>query len=187
VSIYSAVLLLLLTGVYSVVEGGARYYRLAQAHQTVNQQAVIGMERVTRELSTASQSTTLPASASPQDHVLFLSAEPAATATGGFTFDGPSLEWKKWVCFYVNGSDQLVRAEDELTLVVTSPSAAPTRDFVTDMLPLPARPVAQGITEVEFMRAAPAVMQVEIVASTRTGSGKSTDVRLLSSVRLINF
>jgi hypothetical protein len=191
VTIYSAVLIMLLGGLWVVVEGGMRFLRLSEAGQTVNQQAVIGLRKVLQELTPASQaSLDLPLTAPPplpQDHVTFLSPESPEGDPPGYTFAGGSdMEWRKWISIFQDGN-QLVRVESELGTFVTDPATVPIPDFATVVTAWPRRkPIANDVADANFFRINPAVVRVEIVTSVSTGTGKTTDMQLISSVRLLN-
>jgi len=187
VAIYSTILLILLGGVVFVVEGGARYFRLAQAHETVNRQAVLGLSKMRRELVNASQSSTI-ISTTPQPHILFLSPfEMAPSTSEEYTYSGTTLEYKKWVCFYRNSDNQLVMTEfAPPSPPVTDPGAEPPPDFATDILPALARPLANNVSRVEFTSPSSAVYELTIETEEQTASDRSTKLELISSVRLIN-
>lgn len=193
VAVVSAVILLLMSGVYTVVAGGMRYLRLAQAHQTVNQQAVVGMRRVISEVSCASQSALQHADL-PRDYLLFLSPlAPGPAASTDYTYNGTSLEWKKWVCFYLDDDNRLVRAELALPTPTTNPGGEAIPDFANDILPLPAQPVAHNVEEVDFSTPASGAVTVELRTFQETGSAKAdgtkreTAMRLISSLRIVNL
>jgi type II secretory pathway pseudopilin PulG len=186
VVVYSSVLLFLLGGIFMVVEGGSRYFRLAEAHETVNQQAVIAMSRIRGELTNGSQASLNPSN-TPQDHILFLSPFGMDdTNEDDYEYDGTQLIWKKWVCFYLDGEDRLVRAEFD-TPDSPDPSVPPLPNFTADILPRPTRTMATNVAAVNFQFfPAPSVIRVTIETEKRTGSDRTTNVELISSVRLVN-
>jgi hypothetical protein len=188
VAVYSAVLLLLLGGVFMVVEGGMRYFRLAEAHETVNQQAVIAMGRIRGELANGSQ-TSLNPGAAPQPHILFLSPfgmDGSGEEEYEYGGNGTQVLWKKWVCFYRDGQSRLVRAEFDVPDVI-DPSVPVVPDFAVDILPLPAQTLATNVSAVNFQFfPAPAVIRITVETEDRTASDRTTNVELISSVRLVN-
>lgn len=190
VSVYSLVLLLLLGGVFMVVEGGLRYFRQAEAQETVNQQASIALARVRQELANASQSGVYLQKA-PREHILFLS--PFGKKGSGqdqyeYGVDGSQVLWKKWVCFYVDSEDRLVRAESELSTPVLEPSDEKPLKFNKDILPLPAETVAHNVVGLDFQYfPPPAVIRVSVETRATTGSDRTTSITMLSSVRLTNI
>jgi Prokaryotic N-terminal methylation motif len=188
VTVYSALLLVLMGGVYAVVIGGFKYLRLAQAHETVNQQAAIGMKRITMELANASQSGYVVGGPAADQHIMFLSMSgPLPADPDDRTFQGAQVEWKKWVCFYRNGNGQLVRAERPLAGPATDPSVPAPPNFAADILPLPANPIAQNVDKLDFAPAGAAIIRVILETRVDTSSDHLTNLRLESSVRLINL
>lgn len=188
VVVYSSVLLFLLGGIFMVVEGGSRYFRLAEAHETVNQQAVIAMARVRAELTNGSQ-TSLNPETTPRNHILFLSPfglEGSGEEDYEYGGDGTQLLWKTWVCFYRDDQNRLVRAEVDAPDDI-DPSAAPLPDFTADILPRPTQTMATNVAAVNFQFfPAPSVIRVTIETEKRTASDRTTNVELISSVRLVN-
>lgn len=185
VVVYSGVLLMLMGGVYFVVEGGMRNLRLAGAGQTASQQAMVGLRKILFELGPASQ-TSLEVSSLPQEHVTFLSPDPPEGGLPGYTFSGPLMEWKKWVSIFQDGT-RIVRVEDELTSPTTDPASEAVPGFAADVLTWsPPKLLANNIGELRFNRLNSAVVTVEIVTSVQTGTDRTTGVELISSVRLLN-
>lgn len=190
VAVYSSILLLLLGGVFMVVEGGMRYFRLASAHETVNQQAVIALSRVRAELANASQSSVV-IDTSPQNYILFLSPFGLESSTDPadqiYEYQDNQLIWKKWVCFYRDSSERLVRAELD-TPDENNPSTPPIPDFAGEILPLPTRTVAHNVEAVSFQFfPAPAVVRITVETQQDTASDRTTNLELVSSARLVNI
>lgn len=192
VSIYSAVLLLLMGGVYSVVVGGFRYLRLAQAQETVNQQALVGMRRMTTLLEGGSQSNLVIGGAVDDQHIIFLSLSgPEPADPDVLTFTGVLPNWQKWVCFYKNAQDQLVRAELPVGTPGPDPLAHAAPTFAGDILPLDAQPIAQNVFRLNFNYATPPQVAIELETKVDTNSGTvtnptSTNLRMEASATLLN-
>ncbi len=168
-----------------MVEGGMRFLRLAEAGQTVSQQATIGLRKILQEVSTASQGT-LEVSSVPQEHLTFLSPNQPEGGPSGYSFIGSSMEWKKWVSIFQDGS-QLVKVENELATYVTDPATVTAPDFATGVQTWPRRrPLANNVLSIKFSLLNPAVVRVEIVTSVATGTSKTTDLQIASSIRLLN-
>jgi hypothetical protein len=173
-----------------VVEGGLRYFRLASAHETVNQQAVIALSRIRAELANASQSSVV-IDTTPQNYILFLSPfglESSSDPTDQiYEYQDNQLVWKKWVCFYRNSSERLVRAELG-TAETNDPSVPPIPDFSSEILPLPAQTVAHNVEAINFQFfPAPAVVRITVETREDTGSDRTTNMELISSARLVNI
>ena len=99
---------------------------------------------------------------------------------------GPNLEWKKWVSLFLDG-DQLVKAEDELPSFVTDPLSVPIPNYLADVSTwTPRRPLAEKVSFVRFSRLNPSVVRVELTTSVTTGTNKTSELELISSVRLMN-
>ena len=191
--VYSSLLVALLAGTYTVVVGGARYLRLAEASETASQQAIAAIKKASFELEPASQASLEvqppPPPPGPQTHVTFLSPHPADGVAPGPPFDpsGRQMYYRKWVSMFLDGTE-LVKVEDAYAAPgVTDPSSDPIPDFATEVLTWPRRkPLANHIINLSFTNAAPAVVRIDLTTSVVTGTARTTEIQLASSVRLLN-
>ena len=195
----ASILLLVFGAVYSVLRAGVRYLQQAEAYQTSQQQAVIGMRKMLSELQNSNLATInvnppiapVPPVAPGVDHLVFLSAESPGSITGAMAHDASTgaLQWQKWVCFYRNGNNELWRAEDALSSPVTLPPSPTPPDLLTfQALSSPAaRVLARHIDTLSFtLGATNNWIVIELSSRVATSSDKFTSVRLQSGVRLQN-
>ena len=194
VVIYISVLGLLLAGVYGTVITGFRYLRLAQAQETANQQASTALSQICQELENSSQTGYVIGGTPGDQHVIFLSlSAPQPADPDDLSFStGSQPDWQKWVCFYKNSSNQLVRTE---LATGTGPDPVPSNhtppNFTADILPLTGQPVAQNIFKLDFDDTN--IPRVEVVVETRveTNTGtvtqaNSSNLRLEGAAVLLN-
>ena len=187
-AVYSSLLLVLLAGTYTVVEGGARYLRLAEAGETASQQAIQAISKVSFELEQASQ-ISLEVDSAPQEHLTFMSPLPVDGVAPGPPFDagGTNMHYRKWVSVFQD-ANQLVKVENGFPSPgVVDPAAQPIPDFTAQVLTWPRRrPLANHILSVTFTEPSPAVVRIDLTTSVITGTNKATEIQLASSVRLLN-
>lgn len=186
-AVYSSLLFMLLAGTYTVVEGGARYLRLAEAGETASQQAIQAINKVSFELEQASQ-ISLEVDVAPQEHVTFMSPRPADGIAPGPPFDagGTNMYYRKWVSVFQVG-EQLVKVENGFAAPGEIDPAQPIPNFTADVLTWPRRKaLANHILNLSFTEPSPAVVRIDVTTSVITGTNKTTEIQLASSVRLLN-
>ena len=121
---------LMLTVIYSLYALGARYLRMAESQSRLQQQAAIGMRKLSRELTLSIDDSLALQTGSTPSYVWFLSAEDALPGMRLCNYSAATgkLEYQKWVCFFHDVTNrEIVRTEMKLTTSVTSPFlVAPT-------------------------------------------------------------
>ena len=94
---------LLLGGILLVYTIGNRYLQQAATAAGVQQQSMVALSLLERELYNAPQiSVNWQAGAFPTNYVWFLSAEGVSAPSGGYRFQNGKLLFQKWVCYYLD-------------------------------------------------------------------------------------
>ncbi|MEW6279618.1 MAG: hypothetical protein AB1758_13400, partial [Candidatus Eremiobacterota bacterium] len=79
----SAILMLLLGGVYLLLVGGMRYYQQARSYRAAQQDAQLGLQAIVEEVQDTRAGTVVLDNSPPTPHVIFLSANlPYPNGTG---------------------------------------------------------------------------------------------------------
>jgi len=197
---------MLMSGMYLLVHTGLRYWRLGQAYQQAEQQAQIGIRKVTGELANSSRGAFQQAgvkarATAPTSFVLFPSAQARLPASSGHFAYSPALElqYQKWVAFYFRAADStLVRCEKDPNPVGAFVAPADWNtlypDFTADMEPLTGFPdvqvVARDIEAFSVVDGPPQTLLVSVTARSQTGSttagARFTRIGFQSQVRLEN-
>lgn len=186
--VYSFLLTLILGGIFTVLQGGMRYYRLANAQQEAQRQAAYALREIVKELANSHQGAVKHETA-PRDYVLFLSADEALPAArGDWSYQGTSLEFKKWVTFYHDEPNRfLCRAESPLPSATVNPGGAPMPDFFADMLPLTPLVKMREVRRLEFQSLLSGTITCTVDCAIETGTNKTTEVQMVSSTRIRNL
>ncbi|MEW6281959.1 MAG: hypothetical protein AB1758_25365 [Candidatus Eremiobacterota bacterium] len=173
------VLLLLLSALYLLLVFGLRYYRAAYAVETVHQQSLLTLRKLSAELRRSHPATVTYG----PGFVWFLSPDPPTATPGPWTYasDG-SLEWHTWIGYYLNGTE-LVRSELPLgtpALVPPVPAAPTLTDF---QVASSRRTVAREIQTLNAAAGtAPELVELVVTARVPTASNKFTEVTLRTQV-----
>ncbi|MGE0494936.1 MAG: hypothetical protein AB7S38_37360 [Vulcanimicrobiota bacterium] len=190
-SVYSLLLSLLLGSIYLLMHSGMRYFRLGEAYQTVQQETVVGLRKLSDELANASTNSVSYSNA-PFPHVYFLSAERPQTVAGQPTHDpAGDLEWRKWVCYYHDAAGRrLMRVEEALGTptvvpVGATPPAPPGTAPYFQALP-GASSLGSHVTGLSFTAEAGAAVLIRLTCQTDTASDKTTTITLQNIVRFVN-
>lgn len=188
-SIASVLLLLLLGSVYLLLVAGSRHLRLGSAYREAQSQALLALQRMEAELANSTPATF--AQAGPPDHVIFLSADHLyPNQNHHWTYNGyQELEWRKWVAYYhLPLERRLVRSEQAWSGGPTAPPPWPGAPALSDLKAVVGPHSATLGRDIETFacRLRTDAVVIEIVASQTTGTGKSTKMRLTTSVRMHN-
>jgi hypothetical protein len=181
----SGVLMLLMTAMYALLTFGMRYYQTAQAAETVHQQAMLGVRRLATELR-LSNATTI-SYPSPPTSIIFLSADQASATPGPWSHTSTGqLEWHKWVCYYLDGTN-LIRSEQALGAPVTLPPV-PAPPSLASFQALPDnRVVARELSALSIgAGSAPGLVELTITARAATTTTKLTEFSLRTQTRMEN-
>lgn len=185
-------LIFLLGALYLLLIYGMRYLRQGEVYQTVQQQALIAMRKVTVELANSNMATVSFGTA-PTPHVIFLSLEKELTQPDRWVYSynaGGLPLWQKWVCFFLDGaSGHVVRTEIPLASPVTLPPtpAAPSLASFESVVPPHRQVVARHIDTLEVGSGAVAqTLFVSVTARDDVASDKDTVLTLSSQIRVEN-
>lgn len=125
---------LLLAAIYGLVNLAFRHAKEAEVFETVHQQAIVGVHRISRELEITSMASTNPSGA---DYLTFGSPhQPMGVANHEtYTHDANgNLEWYKWVTFYLDVDSSVVyRIETPLAAKSSSPPLAADQPLIADL------------------------------------------------------
>jgi hypothetical protein len=192
-TIYSSLLLFLMGSVYFVLVTGLHYFRLGDVFKETQGQAILAMRKMRNEIANTTPAAISLVEATPEDNMVFLSPDELyPNQTDFWTYNGfQELEWKKWVCFYHDSTNQeLIRAE------LTEPTAPASIPQQLTPLPLGGFTIATGegrrvlareVSQLEFVREIDRVhITVTISSSTGSGPNEVTEVTLPSLVRMKN-
>ncbi len=190
-AVYSAILGMLLSGLYLLLISGLGFVRKGAAYQTAQQQALVGMRWLTQDIANGTAIGRMPALTPAVDanHIIFLSPETANN--GPWTYLGRELEYYNWVCFYWNsGTGEVIRAVEPLATqsVAALAPAAPTLAVMQAIVdPLRRRVVARNITDLKINEGSqPEMVLIEITGEQATASDKVTSVTFRGQVRMEN-
>lgn len=181
----SGVLMLLMTAMYALLTFGMRYYQTAQAAETVHQQAMLGVRRLATELR-LSNATTI-SYPNPPTSIIFLSADQPSATPGPWSHTSTGqLEWHKWVCYYLDGSN-LIRSEQALGAPVTLPPVPAPPALATFQALSDNRVVAREISALSIgVGSAPGLVELTITARAQNTTDKFTEFSLRTQTRMEN-
>ena len=190
-AVYSGLLGFLLTGLYLITRGGLHYYRTSVAYQTVQQQALVALSKLTSELANSDPRSVSLEGGQGGPNIKFLSADAYLDPGQPWAFDAGTsrLLWRKWVAYQRLPSLDLTRSELRVappTGVVVPPFPAAPLLTAFPGIGTPAwRVVAKGV-EVFEIRTMLDRVDIELVTRQETASNKKSFVRLHTAVRLEN-
>ena len=125
---------ILLTAIYGLVNLAFRHAKEAEVFETVHQQAIVGIHRISRELEITSAASTAPTGA---DYLTFGSPHQPIGVPNHETYThdaNGNLEWYKWVTFYLDSNSATVyRIETPLPSKSPSPPLTPDQPLITDL------------------------------------------------------
>lgn len=195
-AIYSGLLGFLMTGLYLITRGGLHYYRTSVAYQSVQQQALIAMSKMTAELANSDFKTVdwEPSTAATSSHIKFLSPDQYLDPSQSWEYDAAGkLLWRKWVLYRRLPNQQLTRAELKPQ---PNPPGTPLTLPTTAVAPLltafpgsssPAwRVLAKGVQTLSFSKFGTDSISIELETRQETASNKASFVRLRNTVRMEN-
>ena len=192
-AIYSALLGFLMTGLYMMTRAGMHYYRTALVYHNVQQDAILSMSKMSRELANSHFGTVQfqAGYSTPYDHVKFLSADQVSSqgnAPWQYEVGSFRLLFRKWVVFRRLPDGTLIRTE--LGLLPAKP--APPTPASPDLIDFPklgepnCRVVAKNLEFLKIWPAPPTSLQIWVQTSQQTASDKTTRVELHTMVRMEN-
>lgn len=187
-TICALLLAILMTSLYFVLVGGLRHHRLTGAQQEAQQEAMVGMRRISAELTNTHQGA-FTHGIKPVGYVIFISAdEPLPVSPGNWTYEnGTQLLYKKWVCFFHDPvKSELRRSEIGLKLPSASPSTLPI-PTIDQMMVLRSERFISGATSFLVSDIMSGVLGVELVVERQTGTQKSSGNLQTTSIRVRNF
>ena len=192
-AVYSTLLLFLMGGVYLMVSAGLYYYQTGRAFQEVQNQAALALRRMSLELANGTPLAVNLDELNPADHLILLSADHLMPNSGDFwTYNTANeLERHKWVCYFRNSANQLVRTEAAAVGAPVAIPPVPARPNLATFQAVaapPTRVAARQISFLEYSRTLDLV-SVEIRARNSTGSAANdfTEVVLTTEVRMKNL
>ena len=192
VVVYSSLLLFLMGGVYLMVTGGLYYFQSGRAFQGVQNQAGLALRQMGLEIANGTVLAVNLNETTPADHIILLSADQLIPNSGDpWTYNAANeLERQKWVCFFRNANNELIRTE---TPAAGAPIALPPVPVMPTLATFqgvsspPTRVVARQISFLQFHRTVNLV-SVEIHTTESTGSAATdvTEVILTLETRMRN-
>ena len=179
VVVYSSLLLFLMGGVYLMVTGGLYYFQSGRAFQDVQNQAGLALRQMGLEIANGTVLAVNLDEVNPADHIILLSADrPMPNASDPWTYNAVNeLERHKWVCFFRNGDNELIRTESSAAgapVALPPVPAMPTLSTFQTIASPPTRVIARQISFLQFQRTLDLV-SVEIHTAESPGSA-ATDV-----------
>lgn len=187
--IYSTILGLVMTGIYSVLIAGMRYFHTADTSVELQSNAMDALANISQQLAEGNGAScsigTSPAGivfGSPRD------------ANGNFQFNSSgSLLWQKYVCFYIDtvtlsgtSVSCLIRKEEMLPAAQTTPPVIPssktTSYFRSANLPL--LKLNLNITGLTISGANP--LQITVTANKSDSAQTTNQVQVQTKILLRN-
>ena len=188
--VYIGILSLLLSGLYLLLMGGLDSVKTGAAYQTAQQQALLGMTWLRKELanSTLIRRSPVLGPASNSNHIIFLSPDPVGG--GAWTYAGSQLYYHKYVCFYWDSAtDEIIRTEQALPSPELSTTAPPPPDLLTmqAIVDPDRRVVAKKIKDLRINEGVtPEMIIFELAGEEATTAGRVTRVAYRTQVRMEN-
>lgn len=189
-TIFSALLLFLMGGLYLLLVAGLRYTQQSEVYQTVQQQANIGMKKMLWELEN-SLAESIYANTSPDPYIIFPSADqPLPAGAGQWSTDAAGdLIWQKWVCFYHDSTDNTIKRTELVGSMPATDPLEPVDAGYPDLATMQAqtakvltRFVAQAGFQVFPGGAGGTTVEIQLSTEENTNSTKVTRVNYRSRV-----
>lgn len=166
----SALLLLLLGGVYQLVSFALGYWRVARAGETAHQDALVCLRHIEMELA--------------QSHVGWVTAGPSQVIFPSpgpdFSYSNQELLWSRWVAFYLRDGE-LVQAE--LRFAPTTVVAGPPPELDQFQRSGTERVLARNVKTFSAGGGYPGLIRLEITTFAATGSNQGTELTLSTQMR----
>lgn len=169
----SALMLVLLGGVYQIVRFGLKYWQVARAGETVHQDALACLRRMEMELAQSNVNWVVSGTGS----VVFPSP---MDADNRFLYADGELLWTRWMAFYLRGRE-LVQSELAFAPAVTPPTPPP--DLTEFQLRGTERVLARNVKSFVAGGGYPGLVRLSITTSEATGSGQATELTLSTQMR----
>lgn len=127
-TVYSAVAMLAITSIYSVLLTGLHFFSTTSNSAELQQDAMKILGRLTRELSESdSQTVQLSSSPSPQG----ISFASPRDLLGNVRYSNGTLQWQSFICYYVAPAAPFTLMRKQISIAAT----APVNPNVTNQLP----------------------------------------------------
>ncbi len=140
VLIYAIVAILLLAMVYSTLIMVLQVYQNTRNFALLQMEAMKSGSEIANELSRSPKNSM----STGADWILMLSS---VAPTGRIAYDGSGrVLWQKWILYYRDADNKLLRKEQAFTPTSTPPAVAPDVNTMINNQNLPARLVATDIT-----------------------------------------
>lgn len=183
---------LLLAGLYAIVSLGFRHAREAEVFDTVHREALLGMQKITDELTLSSKGSVGVLAVGGQNSIIYALPQDLMAVAGHqrYSYDSNgNLEWRKWCTFFHEPSTQRV-FRSELALPGGAQSSPPHPDdhpLLSDFQALPPseiRPVIRNCSLLEFREGAttPETIRVTLQVERKVTTDKTTLIRLETEV-----
>lgn len=170
VMVSSALMLLLLGGVYQLVSFALGYWRVARAGETAHQDALVCLRRMEKELAQSHSGWVHGGSG----QLIFPSPG------GDFSYADEELLWTGWVAFYLRDGE-LIQAELRFTPTDVVSGPVPTleqfRRSGTE------RVLARNVKSFSAGAGYPGLIRLEVTTVAATGTGRSTELTLSTQTR----
>lgn len=170
VMVSSALLLLLLAGVYQLVSFALGYWRVARAGETAHQDALVCLRHMEMELA--------------QSHVGWVTTGPGRVVFPSpgpeFSYSNQELLWSRWVAFYLRDGE-LVQAE--LPFSPTTVVAGPPPDLDQFERSGRERVLARDVKTFSVEGGYPGLLRLEVTTFAATGSNRATELTLSTQMR----
>lgn len=116
ITVYSAIALLALTAVYSVLLTGLRFFNTTNYAAELQQNAMRILAKLTQEVA-ESDAQTVQISTNPQG-VSFASPR---DILGNITYNNGTLQWQSFICYYVDTTNPAHLYRKQLSIAATAP------------------------------------------------------------------